>query len=862
MTGIKRNKKSLLVYGTSFTLPIGIMFFVLFANNIYWGSDTTILASDAFHQYVNFNILIRNVLHDTSSFFYSFKAGLGFNLYALMSYYLGSFFTPLTYFFNGENMADAYYLFILLKFGLIGLSASYCFSRIYPKLNAKLLILLSTSYALMSFSTSQLELINWLDTFILLPFILLGLHRLTIEGKLGLYYVSLCLLLVQNYFFGYITAIFLTLWFLTNLSWDFKERIQRLRDFIIISLLAVLSSSFMLLPTYLDLKHNGDQFTRLTSLFTENSWYFDLFAKNFVGSYDTTQYQALPTIYIGLLPLVLALSFFTIKSIKWQVKCAYLILLTVLIISFIIQPLNLFWQGMHAPNMFLYRYSWVVSTVLILMAAETLSRSEELKLSHVYLPIFMLITGFTGTLFFKSHYLFLTNHQIAITFLFLAAYCLLLYSLVKRILPIRQMVVLMACFTIFEMGCNTYFQIKGIEQEWNFPGRTAYSGDFQATEKLLAKTDNSGLFYRIGQDNHYSLNDGMKYHYNSIAQFSSVKNKQAAQVLDRLGFRSDGNHATIAYHNNTLLMDSLFAIKYRLSQNPTEIYGFQKIVQIDQLSLFQNQNDLPLVLLSNGLYKDVNLNQNQIYNQERFVEALTGENYHLYNEIPLELKSNLHMIDNRLFANSLDKESITVNYRVNDPKTSQLYLMINNLQFSNQDQQNLLLKTPRFSAQQELTDAYPLFNLGTYSKGESFDFSLVVMNNLSVSFDQPQLFALDLEAYQRLIDHFKSQKVELAVKNNHINLHYETPKEASLLFTLPYDKGWKASRDGKPVTITKAQGGLMKINVPKGKGKIKMTFIPEGLILGCLLSLIGFLFFLIYRSIQTHQTSKKPLHDK
>ena len=220
------------------------------------------------------------------------------------------------------------------------------------------------------------------------------------------------------------------------------------------------------------------------------------------------------------------------------------------------------------------------------------------------------------------------------------------------------------------------------------------------------------------------------------------------------------------------------------------------------------------------------------------------------------------MIDNRLFANSLDKESITVNYRVNDPKTSQLYLMINNLQFSNQDQQNLLLKTPRFSAQQELTDAYPLFNLGTYSKGESFDFSLVVMNNLSVSFDQPQLFALDLEAYQRLMDHFKSQKIELAVKNNHINLHYETQKEASLLFTLPYDKGWKASRDGKPVTITKAQGGLMKINVPKGKGKIKMTFIPEGLILGCLLSLIGFLFFLIYQSIQTHQTSKKPLHDK
>ena len=62
-------------------------------------------------------------------------------------------------------------------------------------------------------------------------------------------------------------------------------------------------------------------------------------------------------IYVGIFSLILAIIFFTIKSIKWQTRLASGIVLVLIIASFYLEPLDLMWQGMHSPNMFLHRYS-------------------------------------------------------------------------------------------------------------------------------------------------------------------------------------------------------------------------------------------------------------------------------------------------------------------------------------------------------------------------------------------------------------------------------------------------------------------------------------------------------------------------
>ncbi len=118
------------------------------------------------------------------------------------------FLFSITFLFNLTSMPDAIYLFTLIKFGLIGLAACYSFHRLYPKISAFLMISISVFYSLMSFLTSQMELNSWLDVFILLPLVVLGLNKLITENKTRTYYLSISLLFIQNYYFGYMIALF------------------------------------------------------------------------------------------------------------------------------------------------------------------------------------------------------------------------------------------------------------------------------------------------------------------------------------------------------------------------------------------------------------------------------------------------------------------------------------------------------------------------------------------------------------------------------------------------------------------------------------------------------------------------------
>ena len=833
--------KTYWTYFVSLIIPIIIMIGVYLPQGIYWNSDTSPLLGDGFHQYVIFDIALRNILHGNGSLFYTFTSGLGLNFYALSSYYLGSFLSPLVYFFNLSNMPDAVYLTTLLKFGLIGLSTYFSLNKLFQSIPKPLKLALSISYALMSFTVSQLEIKTWLDVFILIPLIITGLHLLITEKKFILYFTSLSILFIQNYYFGYMTALFLIFWYLCQISWDFKTRKSSVLDFIITSFLAGMTSLIMTLPTLFDLQTHGEKLTEVTKFQTESSWYLDLFAKQFIGSFDTTKYGAIPMIFVGLLPFILTILFFTLKSIKFHVKLIYAIFFAFLIASFYIEALDLFWQGMHTPNMFLHRYAWIFSTLLIYTAAEVLNRLREIKIWNFLISLFLVVTGFLATIYLKSHYSFLTNLNILLTLEFLIVYSLLLLAVIKKFISVNLFAILISLFIMVEISLNASSQMDGIAKEWGFASRSAYSRDIPAMESFSTYIENQ--FTRTEKLETQTGNDSMKFNYNGISQFSSVRNRSASSTLDKLGFKSSGTNLNLRYANNSILADSLFGIQYNISETPIDKYGFQDVYQKDNLTLYENQFSLPIAFASQSVYNDVKFNEHTLDNQASFLNQLANVNFDYFSPIPHDKIENTNDL---ISVTSSSNEDAAIQYQIEVPENSQVYLSFTNLHFSNDKQKKVDILVNGEKNIFTTDNAFSFFNLGYTKEKKTFNIHVNFPGNSQVSFESPTFYRLDTQTFTEAIQKIKEQPVTVSTSKNKVFATYDVQQDTSIFFTIPYDKGWSAYQDGKKIEIKQAQTGFMKVDVPKGKGTITLSFIPNGFITGAICSFTSLLLFGIY----------------
>ncbi|MCC9879966.1 YfhO family protein, partial [Streptococcus agalactiae] len=105
-------------------------------------------------------------------------------------------------------------------------------------------------------------------------------------------------------------------------------------------------------------------------------------------------------------------------------------------------------------------------------------------------------------------------------------------------------------FVVLEMTLNTFYQLNSLNDEWIFPSRQGYAKYNHSISKLVRKTErNNSTFFRTERWLGQTGNDSMKYNYNGISQFSSIRNRSSSQVLDRLGFKSDGTNLNLRYQN-------------------------------------------------------------------------------------------------------------------------------------------------------------------------------------------------------------------------------------------------------------------------------------------------------------------------
>ncbi|TLG78343.1 YfhO family protein [Vagococcus zengguangii] len=862
---LKNEKKYWL---SAFFIPIIILAIAYLTIPIYPGSKLTLLASDAFSQFSNFHANFRNMLLGKQSIFYSWNASLGLNYLALISYYLGGIFTPLVLLFPLKMIPDAMYVLTLLKFGCAGLSF-WVFSRNTYRIKPLYHVLLAISYALMGFSVAHSELIMWLDTFVWIPLILLGIDRIIEKKKPTLLFVSYLLLFMSNFYFGFMVGIFSFMYFLIKISMNWEQNKRAIKPYFITSILAGLASMIIILPTVFDLRQNGETLTEIKQLKTAATSWLDIPAKNMIGSFDTTKYGSIPFIYIGLIPLFLCTFYFVSKKFSLKNKALFASLFAVIIASFYLEPLNLFWHGMHAPNMFLFRYSFLFSVLVIILAGYALEKitREDIFTLQMVLIGWLLVFGITYCLPDKWQYDFITNWNFLLTLLLTSVYLILLMLFTKKdrlywksFQGSKILTFLLCAFLTLEISTNTTLLINSIRNDWNYPSRSLLNKTYDEFKDVVDQANqlSPDEFFRFEAISPISSNDSFKFNYNGISMFNSIRNRHSSSLLHQLGFRSRGTNLNIRYANNTLIMDSLLGVKYNQTANGLTKFGFNEVYQNKDYQLYQNEYALGLGTLTNQAIYNVTLPENDnLTAQTNLLNQLTNQKAQYFTSTQPEISySNNTTIDynesnHMTLTEQQGNVGKTITWRVHIPAGKQAYMSIFPTNFGELGSSTAELEVDGRKVKTQLSVNGQYFDLGYYEQDKTIEFSIEFYGTKSLTIMDPPVILLDIPQYQQAMNQLQDQQVTMNVNGRKINATATVTDDNNILFTtIPFDAGWQAKVNGKKVTLKAFKDGFITIPLQKGENTIELSFLPQGFIFGvglfisCTLLFISYLYYL------------------
>lgn len=109
------------------------------------------------------------------------------------------------------------------------------------------------------------------------------------------------------------------------------------------------------------------------------------------------------------------------------------------------------------------------------------------------------------------------------------------------------------------------------------------------------------------------------------------------------------------------------------------------------------------------------------------------------------------------------------------------------------------------------------------------------------------LSSKDIDKYKSLFGkNVTLMNKEFKFINNGFRDKFEASDDGIILYTVPYDKGWKATSNGKKLEIIEADNGFMAVKVNKGENDIKFDYFPYGLKEGLIISGIALVIYIGY----------------
>jgi len=548
-------EQKIILHGLSALIPFLLLGLTFALHNVYPFGDRQILVTDFWHQYYPFLSDHWHRLREGGSFLWSWRAGGGHDYLAHFAYYLASPLNFLIVLFPRQFLREVVTFFLLVKVGLSGLFMSLFLSRTLKKYDV-LLPIFSTFYALSAFTIGYYWNIMWFDTIALMPLVMLGVYALVREGKYRLFIGALALAILSNFYIGLFICIFVAIMFFVQCyiaKLNRREFLQRMITIGIASIIALGIAAIILLPSYAALQNSSRAETRFP-----NFRFYDNFASvlgNFIAFTPATSMDGLPNLYSGLLSVMLIPIFALSKKISIRDKIAYLSLLVFLILSVNINILDFIWNGFTVTNMLPFRFSFIASFVVVVMAYKAYTIMDEITkndlLAMGIAAVFFHLMAILGDQ--EASYI---GYSVFVSLVYLALFGFAFHT--KKMYVFKHA---MLFVILIELAFTAYNGVRTTT-------RNDFPLDYAAVQILLEQREMPDTdFIRTELSRDRTLNSPALFGFDGISLFSSLANVSATEFIEGIGLRGWPTGNRFTYAATTPLTSAFLNVQYMIVRN-------------------------------------------------------------------------------------------------------------------------------------------------------------------------------------------------------------------------------------------------------------------------------------------------------
>ena len=864
----------------SFFCAVVLMLLVFYCFDMAPFGDVTILRMDLYHQYGPLFAELYERIKGGRSLLYSWNTGMGGSFLGNFYNYLASPLLVVLFLFRHEDVPDAISLMVLLKAAFSAAFFTYYLRKTQNRAN-HVTAAFGVLYAFSGFFIAYYWNVMWLDAMVLFPLAMLGIERIIERRGFLLYTVSLAVIMISNYYMAMMVCIFSVLYFLVRYfsqysiadKLDAKKRRFSLRNsrfltsgvsFAFGAVLAAMLAMFALLPTVFVLRNCSATSGSFPKDFKIYYTIFDFLANHLASVEPTIRSSGedvLPNVYCGILTVMLIPLYLLSGKIKLREKVSHVLLLGVLYFSFNINYANYVWHGFHFPNDLPYRFSFMYSFVLLVMAFRAITHIREftgkqLLLNGIGVMGFIVLVQEIGS---KN----VGDATVLISLAFAFIYTLVLAAMRSKKIQASSLALLLLCCVISEAA------IADTDNYSMNQTKTNYSGDYADFADIKASLDayDGSAMYRMELADLRTRMDPAWYDYNGLSTFSSMASEKLSNLQSHLGMY--GNFInSYTYHPQTPVYNAMMSLKYVVKKKDatglenTQLY--KHILTNDTYQAYKNEYCLPVAFCVNSLVENWNdSDANPFDVQADFLRrAVWIDSIYAPMAVTDVYCDNIDPVSNEDVQSgnvSMNKRtpgsygSMTVTIAAVEAQNCYLYVKSGAVDTVYANGENL-------NATQSIDEAY-ILDLGFLQQDEEIEVEVPLKDDSDYGSVTFYAVGIDMDMFEKAYQALQSGALQLTkLEETRIEGTF-TAKDNQILYTsIPYDEGWRIQIDGEKVSrkdYLRIGGALLGLRVDEGAHTIVMRYEPLGLRLGTEVSVCALVLLLLGLLLSKRRQKRK-----